>query len=109
MNFYLMELVNACLRAAPWLVLGTAGAFFLTRSSFGKALRHRLREGSVRDEELAALAGEVEQLRRDLGDVQERLDFTERLLAQQRQSLPPRAFGIHTPTPPDRAPADRRS
>ena len=47
-------------------------------------------------EKLAALTGEVEQLRRDLGDVQERLDFTERLLAQQRQSLR-RVLSVSTP------------
>ena len=107
MNPYVMTLVSILLRAAPWLVLGTAGAFFLTRSSFGKALTQRLRDGSVRGEDLAGLTGEVEQLRRDLDEVQERLDFTERLLAQQRESLPPPSSGIDTPTPPDRAPVVR--
>lgn len=43
--------------------------------------------------ETAALREEMDDLRRELGEVQERLDFTERMLMQVRdnQQLPPRA------------------
>ncbi len=41
-------------------------------------------EGSARAVE--DLRGEMEQLRHELGDLQERLDFAERLLARQREA-----------------------
>jgi predicted RNase H-like nuclease (RuvC/YqgF family) len=43
------------------------------------------------DGEVQELREEVEELRRQLGEVQERVDFTERLLAQQKDAsaLPP--------------------
>ncbi len=46
----------------------------------------RVRAGSLSgaDEELVALRAEVDDLRRELGEVQERVDFAERLLAQKR-------------------------
>lgn len=47
----------------------------------------RLRAGGMDGEtgaEIEALRQEVGELRRDLGDVQERLDFAERLLSQAR-------------------------
>jgi Tfp pilus assembly protein PilO len=47
--------------------------------------------GGAQGSEVAALREEMDDLRRELGDVQERLDFTERMLAQVRdsQQLPP--------------------
>ena len=42
----------------------------------------------VASEELDALAAEVSRLRQEVSDVQERLDFTERMLAQRPE--PPR-------------------
>jgi hypothetical protein len=104
----IVAFVTSLMRAAPWLLLGTAGALFLTRSSFGRALTHRLRQGSGRGEELATLTNEIEQLRRDLSEVQERLDFTERLLTQLRE-LPALSSPPDTPTPPEPAAAGRSS
>jgi hypothetical protein len=52
--------------------------------SFG-VWAYRLRRGASGDdsqERLDALEGEVGNLRRELNEMQERLDFTERLLAQ---------------------------
>jgi hypothetical protein len=52
----------------------------------------RLRAGALgggADAELAALRGEVDDLRRELGEVQERVDFTERLLSQPREGNRP--------------------
>lgn len=46
--------------------------------------------GAVGSERIEALEGEVAEMRRELGEVQERLDFTERALVQarERQRLP---------------------
>ena len=82
-------LLSMLLKIAPLLILGSGGAIFLSRSAFGKALVQRIREGSLRGEEVAALAAQLEEVRHELGEIQERLDFTERLLAQQRGALPP--------------------
>lgn len=38
------------------------------------------------DARMAALEDDVHQLRRELGETQERLDFTERLLAQRNET-----------------------
>jgi hypothetical protein len=48
----------------------------------------RLRAGALdkgSDGEMAALGDEVGEVRRELGEVQERLDFAERLLSQARE------------------------
>jgi hypothetical protein len=48
----------------------------------------RVRAGALPDGALADLdhfRGEVDQVRHELAEVQERLDFTERLLAQRRE------------------------
>lgn len=48
----------------------------------------RIRAGSLGDgaeSELAQLRGDVDQLRSELGEVHERLDFTERLLARNAE------------------------
>jgi hypothetical protein len=59
---------------------GTAAA--LSFSPVGKAFADRIRgRGMAPDPEVLA---ELDQLRQDVNELQERLDFTERLLAQQR-------------------------
>lgn len=52
----------------------------------------RLRSSHADSVELDELRAEVDQLRRELGEVQERVDFTERLLARnaEQSRLPPR-------------------
>ena len=48
----------------------------------------RARAGTLPDgamAELDAVRGEMDQMRHELAEVQERLDFTERLLAQKRE------------------------
>lgn len=69
-------------------------AIFVLRGPFGRALAERLsgRTGSD-DREVQELRSDVEELRRQLGEVQERLDFAERLLAKQAEAVrvaPPR-------------------
>ena len=63
-----------------------AGAVFVLRGPFGRALADRIagraRTGAE-DQNVQELRGEVDDLRHQLGEVQERLDFAERLLARQ--------------------------
>jgi hypothetical protein len=62
-------------------------AIFVLRGPFGRALADRLAGRSgVDDREVRELRGEVDELRHQLTEVQERLDFAERLLAQQREA-----------------------
>lgn len=69
-------------------MMGLVGLSF---SPIGRALARRVAGGKDDAEESAALAEvdalreEVQSLRKELGDVQERLDFAERLLAQARE------------------------
>jgi len=92
-------------KLAPWLIVGV-GALIFARSAFGRALAHRLREGAVTGADLAALSDELQEARREIAEMQERLDFTERLLAQDRGALPPRSSsGEDAPTPPEPVPA----
>ncbi|MGH7522374.1 MAG: hypothetical protein ACREMI_13950 [Gemmatimonadales bacterium] len=64
-------------------------AIFVLRGPFGRALAERIagRSRGVDDQEIQDLKGEVEELRHQLGDVQERLDFAERLLARQDERV----------------------
>jgi hypothetical protein len=60
-------------------------AFLLAMSPIGRAIAERIRaHGAVpmQDPELLA---EVDALRRDVSELQERVDFTERLLAQSQE------------------------
>jgi hypothetical protein len=66
-------------------------------SGWQKVLRLRIEEARIRagggqgegPDELQRLRGEVEQLRNELNEVQERLDFAERLLARPERDRPP--------------------
>jgi hypothetical protein len=64
------------------------GVIAVSFSPVGRAFARRL-SGEGRpardDAELDALHGEVAQVQRELAEVQNRLDFTERLLAQARE------------------------
>jgi len=70
---------------AVTFIFGGGTAFLLAISPIGKAIAERIRaHGAVpmHDPELLA---EVDSLRRDLTELQERVDFTERLLAQSQE------------------------
>ena len=61
-------------------------AVFVLRGPFGRALAERIAgrpRGAAEDREIQDLRGEIDELRHQLGEVQERLDFAERLLARQ--------------------------
>ncbi len=81
----------------------TAGAAIVLRGPMGKALAEWIRgwshteakwiEAKAAPGEVAELRGDVEELRHQLADVHERLDFAERLLAKTREAerlAPPR-------------------
>jgi hypothetical protein len=68
----------------------------LLATQTGCTVEARLEEARVRsgelggggEAELTALREEVGDLRRDLGELQERMDFTERMLTQARETEP---------------------
>jgi len=97
-------LIGILAKTLPLLVAGTAGFILFSRSTLGKAVIRRLHEGAAEAGAVAELQADVDELRRELGEVQERLDFAERRLLQQR---PPSPSGRETPTPPEPAPAQR--
>lgn len=80
----------------PIVAVGGFFTWMISLSPLGKALAERLRHGPVppapdpqeREEVLAA----VEDLRREVAELAERVDFTERLLARRdsAERLPPR-------------------
>ncbi len=63
-------------------------AILVLRGPLGRALGERLAgrpRGAAEEREFQDLKGEVDELRHQLGEVQERLDFAERLLARQNE------------------------
>lgn len=65
-------------------------AIFVLRGPLGRALGERIanRREPGDDRDIQELKGEVEELRHQLSEVQERLDFAERLLARQEDRAP---------------------
>ena len=65
----------------------------IARSQIGRALADRIRGGGAHDRELLAevdgLRAELDAVRQDFVEVQERLDFAERLLARPAGSTGP--------------------
>jgi hypothetical protein len=72
--------------AEPWHA-GIHAAVALAFWSWSQRLRQAHGEGP-RLSRLDALELEVGDLRRELGEAQERLDFTERMLARRAESVP---------------------
>jgi hypothetical protein len=71
-------------------------AIFILRGPFGKALADRLVRRTPDEREAQEVRGEIEALRRQLAEIEERLDFAERLLARQREpALPKPGGGAH--------------
>ena len=71
---------------APVAFFSTVTIIVIARSQIGRALADRIRGGAARDPELLAevdgLRAELDAVRQDVAEVQERLDFAERLLAR---------------------------
>jgi hypothetical protein len=75
-------------------------AIFVLRGPFGRALADRLAGrsgGGADDHEVRELRSDVEALRQELTELQERLDFAERILARQddRALAPPERGASH--------------
>lgn len=84
---------------APFLVPITlfvsVAAVFILRGPLGKALGERIAGRSsegVGSQETEVLHAEIDELRYRLAEVEERLDFSERMLARHREPdvLPPK-------------------
>ena len=103
MEHALILVSMVALRLAPIVVVGVGGWLALTRTATGRALLARLHEGPSSSEDVLSLASELERVKRDLADVQERLNYTERLVAQQHPGALPSgsAAPARQATPPD--------
>ncbi|HEY6207737.1 MAG TPA: hypothetical protein VIW28_01640 [Gemmatimonadales bacterium] len=77
-------------------IFGGGSLFLLALSPVGKAFAERIRRqgGAALPEDVRAeldalrsdLSSEVQQLRTEVGELSERMDFAERLLAKQREA-----------------------
>jgi hypothetical protein len=72
----------------PIISVGGFFAWMISLSPLGKALAERLKHGPVPRGDTAGdqaeLVDSVEQLRREVAELAERVDFTERLLGQNQ-------------------------
>ena len=67
------------------LIFGGGTAFLLSISPIGKAVAERIRSRGAVPMQDPELLAEVDALRRDVSELQERVDFTERLLSQTQE------------------------
>lgn len=74
------------------LLFGGGTVFLLAISPVGRAIAHRIGSGGGNAHDVERLAegqmrlvDELDAVRQELTDVQERLDFAERILAKQRE------------------------
>jgi hypothetical protein len=77
--------------AIPVGIIGCIAGAVVLRGPFGKALAGRLSEGTavdpaVLEEATAPLEAHIEELRGRMAELEERVDFAERLLTQQRET-----------------------
>lgn len=71
----------------PIIASLTAGVVFIARGPIGHALARAIGGQSAEAEvEVAELRQQVDQLRLEMGEMQERMEFAERLLAQPRDA-----------------------
>jgi hypothetical protein len=83
-------------------IFGGGTLFLLAISPVGRAIAARIQGKAVTSDEVVqrleaanqAALDEIEDLRQDVAEVHERLDFAERLLAQQRQVALPGDGGL---------------
>jgi len=76
----------------PIIAVSGFFAWMISLSPLGRALAERLRHGPVppggTGEDQAELVESVAELRREVAELAERVDFTERLLGQQKAGEP---------------------
>jgi hypothetical protein len=70
---------------AVTLIFGGGTAFLLSISPIGKAIAERIRSRGAVPMHDPDLLAEVDSLRRDVSELQERVDFAERLLSQSQE------------------------
>jgi len=78
--------------AIPVGIVGSIAAGVALHGPVGKALARRLEGGPPPGSDLPTeqVLGELDELRQRLAEVEERMDFSERLLAQGRDPVDPR-------------------
>lgn len=77
--------------AIPALIAGTVTGAIVLRGPVGKALAERIHAGTVsRAEPAPELLDEMYEMRQRMVELEERVDFTERLLATSRAEEPSR-------------------
>lgn len=75
--------------ALPIWGLVLAGLFFLFRGPFGETMLHAIAQGEHGEAGTdPAVLQELDDLRAQVSELQERMDFTERLLAREREARP---------------------
>jgi hypothetical protein len=67
------------------LIFGGGTCFLLSISPVGKAIADRIRSRGAPPAVDPELLAEVDALRQEVSELQERVDFTERLLARQQE------------------------
>ncbi len=70
------------------LIFGGGTAIAIAFSPIGKAIAERIRGHGALAETDPALLAEMDEMRSQLSELQERVDFTERLLAKDREARP---------------------
>ncbi len=68
------------------IVFGGGMLFALSKTEIGRALADRIRHGSQGAAPDQMLLEEMDRLRHDVVELQERVEFTERLLASSREA-----------------------
>ena len=70
-----------------WIAFGGA-AWLISKGSIGDAIARRLQGGAAEGSDHEELHQDMDDLRAQVGELQERVDFTERLLAREREIRP---------------------
>jgi len=68
------------------LIFGGGTAIAIAFSPIGKAIADRIRGRGIEGETDPALLAEMDEMRAQLSELQERMDFSERLLAKGREA-----------------------
>lgn len=70
------------------LIFGGGTAIAISFSPIGKAIAERIRGHAPPSEPDPQMLAEMDEMRSQLSELQERVDFTERLLAKDRDARP---------------------
>lgn len=70
------------------LIFGGGTAIAISFSPIGRAIAERIRGHAIQGETDPALLAEMDDMRAQMSELQERVDFTERLLAKDREARP---------------------